>query len=76
MKLAERISLFTRGWRRRSAPMLDAAGCPLWLQKRRCPTLKGWGRILRQLDAMQWNLSAEALRQLMIDELEAGEGEG
>ena len=75
MKLAERISLFTRGWRRRSGPMLDAAGCPLWLQKRRCPTLKGWGRILHQLDAIQWNLSAEALRQLMIDELEAKESE-
>ena len=35
MTLTERISLFYRGWRCRSAPMLDTAGCPLWLQKRR-----------------------------------------
>ena len=75
MKPTERISLFYRGWRRRSAPMLDTAGCPLWLQKRRCPTLRGQRRILWQFRAMEWGISAEDV-QLRIDELEAGEGEG
>jgi hypothetical protein len=39
--------LFALGWRRRSAMILDNAGCPPWLVKLRCPVLPGWGRELR-----------------------------
>ena len=28
---------FSEGWRRRNALMLDNIGCPLWLQRWRCP---------------------------------------
>jgi hypothetical protein len=42
----ERIWLFREGWRKRSAMILDAAGCPLWLIKLRCPTIRGWGSVL------------------------------
>jgi hypothetical protein len=83
MKLSSRISLFIRGWRYRSAPALGAAGCPLWLQRQRCPRLKGWGTILRRLGTPllyplglpDWGIKAEEI-QKRIDELrEAGEGE-
>ena len=44
-----RLRLFLLGWRRRSSMILDAAGCPGWLIKRRCPTLNNWGTILHKL---------------------------
>lgn len=31
------LSLFLKGWRRRSAAMLDVAGCSPWLTRWRCP---------------------------------------
>lgn len=49
MNTLERLRLFWKGWQRQSMVMLDAAGCPLWLQKRRCPTLTGWGTLLSEL---------------------------
>ena len=44
--------LFRLGWRRRSAPILDASGCPSWLWKLRCPRPKGWGSMLYQMTDM------------------------
>lgn len=44
-----RLKLFLLGWRRRSALLLDNAGCPLWLTRRRCPPLQGWGRLLSEM---------------------------
>lgn len=38
--------LFRLGWFRRSAMILDEAGCPLWLIRLRCPVHKGWGILL------------------------------
>ena len=40
------LKTFVAGWRRRSAMLLDAAGCPRWLVRWRCPGLKGWGAFL------------------------------
>ena len=48
----KRLGQFLLGWRRRSAMMLDAAGCPYWLVKLRCPIMKGWGTMLRELAAL------------------------
>ena len=45
-----RLALFLRGWRRRSAMLLDAAGCPPWLWKWRCPVIRGWGTMLQEAD--------------------------
>lgn len=43
------LDLFVEGWRRQSLMMLDAAGCPLWIAKLRCPTIKNWGSVLIKL---------------------------
>lgn len=32
----ERLSIFARGWQRKSLLMLDVAGCPRWLARWRC----------------------------------------
>ena len=45
-----RLALFLRGWRRRSAMLLDAAGCPPWLWKWRCPVIREWGTMLQEAD--------------------------
>ena len=42
----ERFDLLKVGWRRRSALFLDAAGCPPWLIKRRCPE-PDWGALTK-----------------------------
>ena len=41
--------VFRLGWRRRSAMILDNAGCPGWLIRWRCPVPRGWGRALEEL---------------------------
>jgi hypothetical protein len=41
---------FWIGWKRRSAIILDSAGCPIWLNRWRCGRPpKGWGRLLTEL---------------------------
>lgn len=47
----ERFNMFRVGWSRRSAVMLDAIGCPVWLVKRRCPFTPGFGRLIIELGA-------------------------
>ena len=42
---------FLIGWRRRSALILDGAGCPMWLTRLRCPVRRGWGTVLDKLIA-------------------------
>ena len=47
----ERFEWIQLGWRRRSKLLLDAAGCPIWLQERRCPRMElpdgmCWGDLL------------------------------
>jgi hypothetical protein len=49
---------FRIGWRRRSAPILDYAGCPMWLIKQRCRPMKGWGTLLRYLAEQDYPLLA------------------
>ena len=46
MGMLERFGLFRLGWKRRSMMLLDAAGCPWWIIKRRCPTSDCWGTLL------------------------------
>lgn len=46
-----RYNLFRLGWKRRQATMLDAAGCPWWIIKRRCHFLPCWGTLLIALTA-------------------------
>ena len=43
------LRLFILGWHRRSAMILDSAGCPVWLVRKRCPTMPGWGTLLNIL---------------------------
>ena len=43
------LRLFIYGWRTRSTAVLDYAGCPVWLVKKRCPVRRGWGTRLNQL---------------------------
>ena len=45
----DRVKLFILGWRRRSAMILDNAGCPMWLVRLRCPLRPGWGKMLDEL---------------------------
>ena len=45
-----RLQTFILGWKRRSRMLLDNAGCPLWLQRLRCPDIKGRGTFLNE-----WN---------------------
>jgi hypothetical protein len=47
--MIERIELFRLGWHRRSMRILDAAGCPMWLNKWRCKPPVGWGALLMAL---------------------------
>jgi hypothetical protein len=42
------LQYFYLGWTRRSAIMLDNCGLPLWFIRWRCPTITGWGSILRE----------------------------
>jgi len=42
--------LFRLGWQRRSRQLMDNAGSPLWLTRMRCPTARGWGRLVHMLD--------------------------
>ena len=55
-------AVFRVGWRRRSRLILDSAGCPMWLAKRRCPPLsKGWGTTLQLLAYLHgFNMYEEA----------------
>ena len=41
--------LFVYGWLTRSTAVLDYAGCPVWLVKKRCPVTPGWGTLLTLL---------------------------
>ena len=44
------FKMFSLGWRRRSAMIMDAAGCSWWLIKYRCPMNNpGWGTLLYKL---------------------------
>ena len=43
------LRLFIFGWLTRSASVLDYAGCPVWLVKKRCPVRPGWGTRLNLL---------------------------
>ena len=43
------LRLFVYGWLTRSPSILDYAGCPVWLVKKRCPARRGWGARLNQL---------------------------
>jgi hypothetical protein len=70
--MIERLRLFLTGWRRQSALMLDAAGCPAWLIRLRCPTILAWGRILGRGSVLmfpEWGIKAEDV-QKRIEELE------
>ena len=43
------LRLFVYGWLTRSTAVLDYAGCPVWLVKKRCPVTPGWGTRLNLL---------------------------
>lgn len=62
--------LFLEGWERRSAAMLDLAGCPTWLVKLRCPAMPGWGHVLDALERMARipvGVSPEEFQQKFLD---------
>jgi len=42
--------LFVMGWQRRNAAILDTAGCPRWLNRRRCHRIPELGRVARALE--------------------------
>ena len=43
MLLVNRLYLLFIGWKRRSAHLLDIAGCPAWLWKLRCRVTDAMG---------------------------------
>lgn len=64
------LSLFIKGWRQRNVSLLDDAGCPHWLIRRRCGVII-WGDILGRGSPMLLDvegISAERV-QIAIDRL-------
>ena len=75
-----RLRAFILGWRRRSAMLLDEAGCPGWLIRWRCPVPQAWGDLFRNMAGLaawfEFHLSeyTEAIKEMtgpMIKEEEA-----
>jgi len=45
----QRLQVLILGWKRRSAMLLNEAGCPRWLIRWRCPVPVGWSDLYRTM---------------------------